>query len=229
MRKRRLQPLPLEMGPRNTRQGAKKLRDLHRGHGGHRGNIKVVCTRPAPNFSLSLKIILCDLCVSQFPQFRRQRLEPWLTWNRWPPRTPEISEMEPAKHAKRREKIKRLTPRSRGSQRRYQSARTPPAPNFSLSLKIIPCDLCVSLPFTPFASFRVFRGPISSSGSAPDGGGQDGGGQSTNLPHNSVADPPRFRKTLTPSSECGRDSKLVRSTNSASLGNADFCTRVPCA
>ena len=96
MRKRRLQPLPLEMGPRNTRKGAKKLRDSHRGHGGHRGNIKVVCTRPAPNFSLSLKIILCDLCVS--------------------------------------------------------------------------------LPFTPFASFRVFRGPISSSGSAPDGGGQDGRG-----------------------------------------------------
>ena len=48
----------------NTR---KKLRGSHKGHGGHRGNIKVVRTRPAPNFTLSLKIILCDLrdlCVS---------------------------------------------------------------------------------------------------------------------------------------------------------------------
>ena len=40
--------------------------------------MKVVRTRPAPNFTLSLKIFrnLCDLrdlCVSQFPQFRRQR------------------------------------------------------------------------------------------------------------------------------------------------------------
>ena len=51
---------------------AKKLRGSHRGHEGHRGNIKVVRTRPAPNFTLSLKIFkdLCDLrdlCVSQFP------------------------------------------------------------------------------------------------------------------------------------------------------------------
>ena len=50
----------------------KKLRGSHRGHEGHRGNMKVVRTRPAPNFSLSLKIFrnLCDLgdlCVSQFP------------------------------------------------------------------------------------------------------------------------------------------------------------------
>jgi hypothetical protein len=140
------------MGPRNTRKGAKKLRDSHRGH---RGNIKVVCTRAAPNFSLSLKIILRDLCVSQFPPFRRQRLEPSLTWNRWPSRTPEISEMEPAKHAKRREKFGRFTPRSRRSQRKYQSVRTPSAPNFSLSLKIILCDLCdlcVSLSFARVAS-----------------------------------------------------------------------------
>jgi hypothetical protein len=48
----------------------KKSRGSHQGHGGHRGNIKVVRTQSAPNFSLSLKIILCDLrdlCVSQFP------------------------------------------------------------------------------------------------------------------------------------------------------------------
>jgi hypothetical protein len=48
----------------------KKLRGSHQGHEGHRGNIKVVRTQSAPNFSLSLKIILCDLrdlCVSQFP------------------------------------------------------------------------------------------------------------------------------------------------------------------
>jgi hypothetical protein len=54
------------------------------------GNADVVLTLPnlraigetAPNFSLSLKIILCDLRdlrVSQFPHFRRQRLEPSLT------------------------------------------------------------------------------------------------------------------------------------------------------
>jgi|HubBroStandDraft_3_1064219.scaffolds.fasta_scaffold403875_2 hypothetical protein len=37
----------------------------------HRGNIYVVRTPSAPNFSLSLKINLCDLrdlCVSQFPR-----------------------------------------------------------------------------------------------------------------------------------------------------------------
>src|SRR5271165_5052997 len=60
------------MGPRNTRKDAKKLRVSHRGHEGHRGNIKVVRTRLAPNFSLSLEIFknLCDLrdlCVSQLP------------------------------------------------------------------------------------------------------------------------------------------------------------------
>ena len=58
------------MGPRNTRKDAKKLGGSHRGHEGHRGNIKVVRTRPAPNFTLSLKIILCDLrdlCVINFP------------------------------------------------------------------------------------------------------------------------------------------------------------------
>ena len=48
----------------------KKLRGSHQGHEGHRGNIKVVRTQSAPNFSLSLKIILFDLrdlWVSQFP------------------------------------------------------------------------------------------------------------------------------------------------------------------
>ena len=47
LRKRSLQPLPPEMGPRNTRKDAKKSRGSHRGHGGHRGNIKFVRTRPA--------------------------------------------------------------------------------------------------------------------------------------------------------------------------------------
>ena len=65
--------------PRNTRKDAKKLRGSHQGHEGHRGNIYVVRTPSAPNFSLSLKINLCDLrdlCVSQFPrgQWRAIRL-----------------------------------------------------------------------------------------------------------------------------------------------------------
>ena len=41
--------------------------------------MKVVRTRPAPNFILSLKIKLCDfrdLCVSQFPPFLRQSSKP---------------------------------------------------------------------------------------------------------------------------------------------------------
>src|SRR5271165_2762685 len=42
-RKRRLQPLPAEIEPAKD---AKKLRGSHQGHGGHRGNIKVVRTRP---------------------------------------------------------------------------------------------------------------------------------------------------------------------------------------
>ena len=53
--------------PRNTRKDAKKLRVPPRGREGHGGNIKVVRTRPTPNFTLSLKIIFCDLrdlCVS---------------------------------------------------------------------------------------------------------------------------------------------------------------------
>src|SRR5271165_3819616 len=53
---RRLQPLPPEMRPAKH---AKKLRGSHRGH---RGNIKVLHIRPAPNFTVSLKIDLCDLC-----------------------------------------------------------------------------------------------------------------------------------------------------------------------
>jgi len=62
-----------EMGPRNTRKDAKKLRGSHRGHEGHKGNTKVVRTRLAPNFSLSLKIFknLCDLrdlCVINSPR-----------------------------------------------------------------------------------------------------------------------------------------------------------------
>jgi hypothetical protein len=40
-RKRTLQALPPEMGPRNTRKDAKKLRGSHKGH---RGNIRVVRT-----------------------------------------------------------------------------------------------------------------------------------------------------------------------------------------
>ena len=54
------------MGPRNTR---KTLRGSHRGHEGHRGNIKVVRPRPIPNFTLSLKNRknLRDLCVINSP------------------------------------------------------------------------------------------------------------------------------------------------------------------
>ena len=40
-RKRTLQALPPEMGPRNTRKDAKKLRGSHKGH---RGNIRVIRT-----------------------------------------------------------------------------------------------------------------------------------------------------------------------------------------
>jgi hypothetical protein len=49
-------------------KNAEKLRDSHLVHG---GNIKVVRTQPAPNFTVSFKIFksLCDLrdlCVSQW-------------------------------------------------------------------------------------------------------------------------------------------------------------------
>src|SRR5271165_6462529 len=41
---------------------AKHARKLRGSHRGHRGNIKVLHIRPAPNFTVSLKIDLCDLC-----------------------------------------------------------------------------------------------------------------------------------------------------------------------
>ena len=106
--------------------------------------------------------------------------------------------MEPAKHAKRREKLRGSHRGHEGHEGNMKVVRTRAAPNFTLSLKINLCDL---------GDLCVINSPVS-------------GGKGWSL---------RLRGTAGPSSECGRDSKLVRSTNSASLGNADFCTRVPCA
>jgi hypothetical protein len=49
-------------GARETREKTRKLGGSHRGHGGHRGNIKIVRTPSAPNFTPTLKINSVPLC-----------------------------------------------------------------------------------------------------------------------------------------------------------------------